>query len=154
MFLLITSPKHSTLIQLATGFGKSLMLALMAQWINMFRDKKVIVVVPSAFLHAYQQFFYCRSASEIPDDITDSSCKDIFYCSYDRFNAPEFKMPADTTILVDEFHELFFNQSVAVVNGKLVSTILKFKAATKLIGVSATFRGDAGIKKISNIMDA
>jgi superfamily II DNA or RNA helicase len=63
-------------------------------------------------------------------------------------------MPADTTILVDEFHELFFNQAVVVVNGKLVSTILKFKAANKLIGVSATFRGDAGIKKINNIIDA
>jgi superfamily II DNA or RNA helicase len=75
MFLVLTSPNQTTLIQLATGFGKSLMLALMAQWINTFQNKKVIIVVPSAFLHAYQQFFYCPSASEIPDDITDPTCK-------------------------------------------------------------------------------
>jgi superfamily II DNA or RNA helicase len=53
MFLLLTSNKQAILIQLATGFGKSLMLALMAQWINTFHNKKVIIVVPSAFLHAY-----------------------------------------------------------------------------------------------------
>jgi hypothetical protein len=63
-------------------------------------------------------------------------------------------MPADTVILADEFHELFFNQPATVVNGKLVSTILKLKAAVQLIGVSATFRGDAGIKKISTIMES
>ena len=85
------------------------MLALMAQWINTFQNKKIIIVVPSAFLHAYQQFFYCSSASKIPADLTDPTCKDVFYCSYDRFNAPRFEMPADTVVLVDEFHELFFN---------------------------------------------
>jgi len=53
MFLFLTSNKQSTLVQLATGFGKSLMLALIAQWINTFQNKKVIIVVPSAFLHAY-----------------------------------------------------------------------------------------------------
>jgi len=106
-----------------------MMLALMAQWINIFHNKKVIIVVPSAFLHAYQQFFYCPSASEIPDDITDPTCKQIFYCSYDRFNAPDFAIPTGTVLLADEFHEIFFNQPVTIVNGKLVSIILKLKAA-------------------------
>jgi len=39
-------------------------------------------------------------------------------------------------------------------DGKLISTILKFRAAVKLVGVSATFRGDAGIKKINSIINA
>jgi hypothetical protein len=38
-------------------------------------------------------------------------------------------MPLDTILLIDEFHELFFNQQVEVANGKLVSIILKLKAA-------------------------
>ena len=63
-------------------------------------------------------------------------------------------MPADTIILVDEFHELFFNQSAVVANGKLVSVVLKLKAASKVIGVSATFRGEAGVDKISTIVNA
>jgi hypothetical protein len=63
-------------------------------------------------------------------------------------------MPVDTVLLVDEFHEIFFNQSATVVNGKLVSTILKLRSSVKLIGVSATFRGDAGIDKINTIMSA
>ena len=39
-------------------------------------------------------------------------------------------------------------------DGKLISTILKFRAAVKLVGVSATFRGDAGIKKINSMINA
>ena len=63
-------------------------------------------------------------------------------------------MPADTILFVDEFHELFFNQLATITNGKLVSTVLKLKAAAKVIGMSATFRGDAGISKINTIMNA
>jgi hypothetical protein len=63
-------------------------------------------------------------------------------------------MPSDTIVLVDEFHEIFFNQSATVVNGKLISGVLKLKASAQLIGVSATYRGDTGIKKISTIMNA
>ena len=63
-------------------------------------------------------------------------------------------MPADTILLVDEFHELFFDNPATVVNGKIISVILKFKDAFQLIGVSATYRGAIGIKKITNIMNA
>ena len=63
-------------------------------------------------------------------------------------------MPHDTILLVDEFHELFFNQQAAVVNGKLSSVILKLKAATRLVGVSATYRGNTGVKKINTILGA
>jgi hypothetical protein len=41
-----------------------------------------------------------------------------------------------------------------VVNKKLVSVILKLKTATQVIGMSATYRGEAGVAKISVIMDA
>ena len=54
----------------------------------------------------------------------------------------------ETIILVDEFHELFFNCRATLVNGKFVSVIRLLIAAEKVIGVSATFRGDAGVKKI------
>lgn len=63
-------------------------------------------------------------------------------------------MPVDAVLLVDEFHEIFFNKPVTVVNGKLVSTILKLRSSVKLVGASATYRGDAGIDKINTIMGA
>jgi len=51
------------------------MLAILAQYLNLTTGEKVIVLVPSAFLHAYQQHFYCPTASKINDDIADSACK-------------------------------------------------------------------------------
>ena len=55
MFLLVCSSQtnHSTLIQLATGAGKSLMLGLLAQYLNKTTGKKVIVLVPTPFLQLY-----------------------------------------------------------------------------------------------------
>jgi hypothetical protein len=41
---------------------------------------------------------------------------------------------------------------VDVVNGRLVSVIQRLMAAYKVIGVSATFREEAGMKKIINIL--
>jgi hypothetical protein len=90
----------------------------------------------------------------VPEEIQDLNSKHIFYCSFDRFNTPEFEVPAGTILLVDEFHELFFNQKVNVADGKLISVIIKLKTAQKVIGMSATYRGNAGIKKISTILDA
>lgn len=63
-------------------------------------------------------------------------------------------MPSNTVLFVDEFHELFFDQTAEIVKGKLISVILKLKAAAQLIGVSATYRGEAGVDKINTIMDA
>jgi ERCC4-related helicase len=54
MGLLLKSQSHTTLVQLATGFGKSLMLALLGKYFNKTTGKKVIILVPSVFLHAYQ----------------------------------------------------------------------------------------------------
>jgi hypothetical protein len=129
-------------------------LGILAKYLNKTTKNKVLVVVPTAFLHAYQQSLYCPAASDVPEEMQDQSSKQIFYCSFDRLNAPEFEMPHDTILLVDEFHELFFNQPANVVNGKLVSVILKLKSTRQVIGVSATYRGNAGIKKISTILDA
>jgi len=52
-----------------------MMLAILAQCLNLISGKKVIVLVPSAFLHAYQQHFYCPTASNIPERITDPTAK-------------------------------------------------------------------------------
>jgi len=60
--------------------------------------------VPTSFLHAYQQHNYCPTASKIPDDMNDPAIKEIFYSDFNRFAAPEFAIPADTILLVDEFH--------------------------------------------------
>lgn len=66
-------------------------------------------MVPTSFLHAYQQHNYCPTASKIPEDMADVTIKQVFYSDFLRFVAPEFIVPADTIILVDEFHELFFD---------------------------------------------
>jgi hypothetical protein len=42
--------------------------------------------------------------------MADSTIKQIFYSDFNRFITPEFTVPADTILLVDEFHELFFDQ--------------------------------------------
>jgi ERCC4-related helicase len=50
MFLMITSNKKLTLIELATGVGKSVMFALLAQYLCKKTGKKVLVLVPSEIL--------------------------------------------------------------------------------------------------------
>ena len=55
-------------------------------------------------------------------------------------------------VLVDEFHEIFFNYPLELVNGRLISVVQQLVSAWKVIGVSATFRSDAGIKKIKTIL--
>lgn len=52
MYLLLTSQHQRTLIQLVTGFGKSLMFGLLAQYINKAFGSKVVVVVPNEVLAA------------------------------------------------------------------------------------------------------
>lgn len=51
--LFLNSQKHTSLIQLATGFGKSLSLAILAQYLNRTTKKKIIVIVPTPFLQLY-----------------------------------------------------------------------------------------------------
>jgi hypothetical protein len=50
-------------------------LGILAKFINKTTGKKVLVVVPSAFLHAYQQHFYCLTASKVPEKLSDPTAK-------------------------------------------------------------------------------
>ena len=61
---------------------------------------------------------------------------------------PDFVVPLETIVLVDEFHELIFGCPVKFIGNKLSSAALQLISAERVIGLSATFRGDAGIKKI------
>jgi len=47
MYLLLNSGKQLSLAELATGIGKSVMLALLAQYLCLVLGKKLLVVVPS-----------------------------------------------------------------------------------------------------------
>ena len=105
---MLTTWKHTTLFQAATGTGKSLIFGVTGIYIHKTTGKKVIILVPTEFLHAYQGHYYCPEACDIPGRICDPNFPGVFYCSYGRFNAPDFVVPPNTIILVDEFHELFF----------------------------------------------
>jgi superfamily II DNA or RNA helicase len=50
MFFILNSGHSSTLMQLATGTGKSLMFGLMARFINAELKYKVAVIVPNETL--------------------------------------------------------------------------------------------------------
>lgn len=151
MGLLLHSQNHTTLIQLATGFGKSLILALLAVHLHQTTGKKVIVVVPTPFLHLYQESNYCLNASRDPADLLDPALVKISYCSFDQFLSAQL-VTTGAVLLVDEFHEIFFNQRLQVIGGKLISVVQHFAIAHKVIGVSATFRGEIGLKKINQMI--
>ena len=61
-------------------------------------------------------------------------------------------MPEDVTLLIDEFHEFFFETNIQLNGKKIISHINKMFTATKTIGVSATYRGDNGLDKIISIL--
>jgi superfamily II DNA or RNA helicase len=54
IYQLFTSKKQLTLIELATGFGKSLMLSLLARCLDLSCSNKIVVVVPNEALAAIQ----------------------------------------------------------------------------------------------------
>ena len=111
----------------------------------------MIVVVPTAFLHLYQESNYCLSASRDPADLLDLTVAKISYCSYDQFLSAQLST-TDCILLIDEFHEIFFNQRLKVVGGKLISVVQRLAVAHSVIGVSATFRGEIGLKKIKQMI--
>jgi superfamily II DNA or RNA helicase len=55
MFSMLHSQYERTLMQLPTGSGKSLMLGLMARYLNVSSAIKAVVVVPNEVLAAIQQ---------------------------------------------------------------------------------------------------
>ena len=56
---MLTTQKHTTLFQAATGTGKSLIFGVTGTYIHKKTGKKVIILVPTEFLHAYQSHNYC-----------------------------------------------------------------------------------------------
>ena len=51
--LMLTTQKHTTLFQAATGTGKSLIFGVTGVYIHKTTGKKVMILVPTEFLHAY-----------------------------------------------------------------------------------------------------
>jgi superfamily II DNA or RNA helicase len=83
MFLLITSNKQLSLIELATGTGKSVMLALMAQYFNTILGKKVLVLVPSEVLKLDQTCCYCTNYSKAEAQLYESDVPAIYYSTFE-----------------------------------------------------------------------
>ena len=61
-------------------------------------------------------------------------------------------MPEDVTLLVDEFHEFFFETNIQLNEKKIISHINKMLNTMKIVGVSATYRGENGLDKITSIL--
>lgn len=137
-------------MQLPTGTGKSFMFGLMARYLNLMQGVKVAVVVPNEVLAAIQQDKYCPWASRIQDNLFKKDAKDVFYCTYDDFLTGE--IPQDTVILVDEIDALFFNDKPQLKGAKFLSAILLLNKY-KVIGMTATFRGDQGRNKILQFIE-
>ena len=74
----------------------------------------------------------------------------MFYATYDDFLTGN--IPFNAFILVDEIDALFFNDKPTLKGSKLLSSILLLNKY-KVIGMSATFRGDQGRNKILRFMD-
>jgi hypothetical protein len=144
MFLLLTSTKSRALIQLVTGFGKSMMFGLMARYLSLFHNKKVAVVVPNEVLAAIQEQKYSPWASKDGDELYANNGV-INYCTYADFLSG--KIPATTVLLIDEIDSLFFADRVQLAQGNLLSGILLLNKY-KVIGMTATFRGTHGMNKM------
>jgi superfamily II DNA or RNA helicase len=142
MFLLLDGMNafNTTLLQLSTGTGKSLMFGLMSCYLNKFHNKKMAVVVPSEVLAAIQQRKYSPGASKIGDELFEVNSA-VHYCTYRDLLTG--KISTTTVLLVDEIDSLFFANKVELVDGRLISAILLLNKH-KVIGMTATFRGDQG----------
>jgi superfamily II DNA or RNA helicase len=107
MYLLLNFNKPRTLIQLCTGFGKSFMLGMMAQYLLIHSQSKVVVVVPNEVLAAIQQQKYAPWASKDIADLFNPASACISYCTYQ--DALIGAIPFGTTLLVDEIDSFVFS---------------------------------------------
>lgn len=121
------------------------MFGLLARYLNLTKEAKIVVVVPNECLAAIQQDKYCPWVSRIFDDIFNKDAKEVFYCTYDDFLTG--KIPYGTIVLVDEIDALFFSDKPQLKEYKVFSAILLLNKY-KVIGMTATFRGDQGMNKI------
>lgn len=137
--MLLFSKKYVNLAQLATNFGKSFMIGIMAVFLNQKYKEKVIVATPNDTLASVQQNKFCPSASDVHDDLWDENVKSIHYCTYDDFLTG--RIPLNAIILVDEIDLLFFKDVPKIIKGKLISSVLLL-SKHQVYGLSATFRGN------------
>ena len=143
MYLLIggINAFSTTLLQLPTGTGKSLILGLLARYLNLHHIMKIAVVIPNEVLAAIQQQKYSPWASKVGDELTTNSVIDIHYCTY--VDLLTGKIPLNTILLVDEIDSFFFADKPVIVEGQLISAILLLNKY-KVVGMTATFRGHQG----------
>lgn len=73
----------------------------------------------------------------------------MFYATYDEFITGN--IPFDAIIMVDEIDALFFNDKPELKGTKFLSAILLLNKY-KVIGMTATFRGDQGRNKILGLI--
>mmetsp|Transcript_34342 Transcript_34342/g.25425 ORF Transcript_34342/g.25425 Transcript_34342/m.25425 type:complete len:138 (-) Transcript_34342:63-476(-) len=125
------------------------MFGIMAQWLVQQRGEKVAVVVPSEVLAVTQQDKYAPWASRVYDDLWRAEVAGVFYCTYDDFLTG--RIPLNTVLLVDEIDSLFFNDKPAIRGGKFISSVLLLNKY-RVLGMSATFRGDQGRNKIVHLL--
>lgn len=104
------------------------------------------VVVPNEVLAATQQDLYSPWASRAHADLFEKEAITIHYCTYDDFLTA--RIPLSTVCLVDEVDSLFFRDAPKLTGDAFISAILLLNKY-HVIGMSATFRGEQGIKWLS-----
>jgi hypothetical protein len=102
-------------------------------------------VVPNEVLATIQQQKYSPWSSKVGDNLYAINA-DIHYCTYIDFLTGN--IPVSATLLVDEIDSIFFADTPSVVANMLLSSILLLNKY-KVIGMTATFRGDQGQAKLS-----
>ena len=114
------------------------MFGLMSRYFNLIHGKKAVVAVPNEVLAATQQQKYAPWASKIGNDLFNSTA-DIHYCTY--LDIVTGDIPLDCVLFIDEIDSLFFTDNPVVNKDKFTSAILILNKY-KVIGMTATFRGD------------
>jgi hypothetical protein len=89
-------------------------------------------------LAAIQQQRYAPWASKIGNDLFENNTG-IHYCTYNDMLTGNIHL--NCVLFVDEIDSLFFSDSPVVSGNKCISTILLLNKY-KVIGMTATFRGD------------
>ena len=148
MFLMLTSTHQRTLMKIPTGTGKSLMFGLMSRYINKIYAKKTVVAVPNDVLAAIQQQKYSPCSSK---DIGDAFLNNTLmnYCTY--FDVLTGNIPIDTIMFIDEIHSFFFSDAPVVNGNRFLSAILLLNKY-KIVGMTATFRGERGLNMIKSLL--
>lgn len=102
------------------------MLSLLAQYIVSTLGRKALVLVPSEVLKLDQIRLYCPSVSRVEANLYDSSAPAIYYKTFDEVLA-DGRIPTNTAILIDEFHE--FMKLPARITKHGISCPYRFAAA-------------------------